>query len=326
MEDFRILRTYELTDNDWYMINDGFKKSFDREITVDRLKAFYKSSTLGYSYHSIGYEGGRIIGFTTIFPMRYLKEETEILLGLSCSSFVLKEYRSDIFILKDLYDAIRKYCLKEGLIAFHGVPNKNSYQYSIKFLKSKEIIKLPYYFLPIRVSKILKKKNLFFLNPLSILFSYTHTILNLIFSFLFRYKENFAEYRMKKDDEFCNNRFSRSNYKFYKSGKIKAWYKLATEDGINTVYIMDFAENGEKTNFALSRLIWHILINEKADIILFVGLLRLMQFSLIKLPKRLEPKELPFTYNLLDITNKEEYKSMSSKKSWDFSILNLDVR
>ena len=89
---------------------------------------------------------------------------------------------------------------------------------------------------------------------------------------------------------------------------------------------MYFGENGIKTLKSLTIAVSHIFGLEKIDTIMFVGTLRINQSILIKVPTKFQPRELPFTYNLLDSNDSEKYSDMNNENNWDFSLLNLDVR
>ncbi|GHT66740.1 hypothetical protein AGMMS50239_28690 [Bacteroidia bacterium] len=323
--EIKVLKTFELSNNDWVQIIDGFNSSFHRLISFERLKSFYEGNVLGYSYHALGFEDDKLIGFNSIIPYKYLFGEDEIIIGQSCSSFVLKEYRKDIFIFKDLYDALWTVCSKDSFITFVGVPNKNSYKYSIVFMKHIEIGTLPYFALPVRISKALNKPTLFILDLFSYLSAYGISLLSSI-SFIINSKEKKAVCRIDTNENFYNKRFPDALYTYYQSGNTKAWYRIVKEEGIRTAYIMEFIENGVRTSKALIKIVWHILLKEKPDMILFVGTLCLKQFSLIKLPKKYEPKNLPLMYNQASIMEKRKYESLSKLHTWNFSLMNFDVR
>jgi hypothetical protein len=323
--DIQVVKTFELTDKIWAQIIEGFNSSFHRPTSIEKLKSFYKGNVLGYSYHALCMEDGKLIGFNSIIPYKYLFQEEEMLIGLSCSSFVLKEYRKDIFIFKDMYDALWSVCSANHYIAFVGVSNKNSYKYGIVFMKHVEIGTLPYFALPVRISKVLNKSRYFILDLLSYLGAYGIALLSLT-SFIINSKEKKAVFRINTNENFYNKRFPATLYTCYQSGNTKAWYRIVEEEGVRTAYIMEFVERNIRTSGSLARIVWHILLKEKPDMILFVGTLRLKQFSLIKLPKKYEPKNLPLVYNQASVMEKRKYELLSKLDTWNFSLMNFDVR
>lgn len=326
--DIKIYKTNEIPDKLWEQIVRGFNASFEGHYaTKEQLKIGATSNSLGYSYHAICVENDLVIGYNTIIPNYYVRNGKEkIIIGLSGSTFVLKEYRKDIFIFHDMYMGLKKYCAKENIIAFLGVPNLNSYQYSIKFLHCIEVFCLNYYILPVKISNILKARKFSFLNILSELFSLFLIAGNRLLTHIYNPKENKANYRIEINDAFLEKRFKDKRYKSISKGNIKFTYVISDENGIKCAYIMYFGENGIKTLKSLTIAVSHIFRREKIDIIMFVGTLRINQSILIKVPTKFQPRELPFTYNLLDSIDSEKYSDMNNENNWDFSLLNLDVR
>jgi len=324
--EIKVLKTFELTDKEWTQIVTGFNQSFDRNTTKERLVSLYKSNVSGYSYHAICYEHDTVIGFTSILPFQYLHKEQEFKAMLSCSSFVLKEYRSDAFLFKDMFEALKEECLKHGYSVFLGVPNKNSHKYSIVFLDSKDVGNLPYYALPSRLFAVLKKGRCKSVDTIIAFFICLFCNINKICSYALNFKEKLSEYSLVITDEFHKARFSAPYYSFSEKKNIKFWYRIVEEDNVKTAYLMDFRENQVRTNKALCTAAWHILRKEKIDIILYVGTLRMKQGLLLKVPSKFIPKPLPLTYNLLDIENKQQFDSMSDLNLWDFGLMNFDGR
>jgi len=324
--EIKVLKTFELTDKDWEQVIAGFNCTFDRTTTKERQLIVYQSNVFGYAYHAIGYEDDKVIAFTTILPYHYVHDQQGFNAGLNCSLFVLKEYRNDVFIYKDMIDALKTECLKEGFSVFMGVPNPVSHRYSIVFLGSKEIGYLPYYVLPFRVFATLKKSRYQWLDSLSVCCVALYCFANKLFSLLFNFKEKRSEYRLLITEAFLQKRFSAPCYSFYEHQKIQSRYRLMDEKGVKTAYLMDFRENGNRTSKALCAAIWHILRKERVDMVLFVGTLPMKQGLLFKIPAKRAPKPLPFTYNIIDDEKKEQFVSMSDLRSWDFSLMNFDGR
>mgnify|MGYP000848408728 FL=1 len=326
--EIKIYKTNEISDKMWDQIVKGFNASFENHPTTkERLIGDATSNSFGYSYHAICVENDSVIGFNTIFPNYYIHNGNEkITLGLSGSTFVLKEYRKDIFILYDMYMALKKQCADENIIAFLGIPNSNSYQYLIKFVHFKDIFCLDYYILPVKISNILKVRKLSFLNILSELFSLFLIAGNRLLTHIYNPKENKANYRIEINDAFLEKRFKDKRYKSISKGDIKFTYVISDENGIKCAYIMHFGENGIKTSKSLTLAVSYIFRHEKIDIIMFVGTLRINQSILVKVPNKFQPKKLPFTYTLLNADHSEKYSDMDNKNNWDFSLLNLDVR
>lgn len=323
-----VYKTHEIPEEYWLHIVNGFNASFEgHETTSYGLKKGFESNHFGFSYHAICSKGGVIIGFNTIIPNYYLKaNEQQIQVGLSGSTYVLKEYRKEIFIFRDMYLALMEYCKYENIIVFLGVPNMNSYKYTLKILKKKEILRLPYLVFPKNVFTIVGKGRYSYLNFLSNAFTFTNLLMAYIFSSFINTSEKKRKYRIVQDETYLSKRFQNKRYKTKIVGNIRFTYVLYNEDGIKTAYLMYFAENGQKSFKALVKAIYHIYTREKFDLIMYVGTINLSQFLLLKVPRRFEPKKLPLTYSILDVENKKDFEDMSFKENWDFSLMNFDVR
>jgi len=322
----KVFKTFELQDSDWIRIVSGFNRSFDRKTTKERLLCFYQSNSFGYAYHAVCYENDTVIGFTSILPFQYLYKERIFKAGISCGSFVLKEFRYDAFILKDMLDALKTECVKNDFSVFLGVPNKNAFNYLKTFSGFKLIGNLNYYALPSKLLTVLRKDKFKFLNVITSFCFHIHCFINLIFSYIYNSKEKLSEYRLLITDDFHKTRFSASHYSYAEKGAIKCWYRIVDEAGIITAYLMDFRENSYRTNKALCVSVWHILNTENVDMLLYVGTLRMKQGLLFKTPSRFQPKQLPLIYGLLETDNKEQFDSMANIKLWDFGLMNFDGR
>lgn len=323
-----VLKTHEIDISYWNMIVDGFNSSFEgRCTTIENLIQGASSNHFGYSFHAICIDGERVAGFNTIAPSKYFRNETEtLILGLSGTSFVVKEYRKNEFILYDMHMALKKYCQNEGLTAFLGVPNDNAYKYVTKWLGYEPVMNLPYRVLPIKIFKVLKKHNLLWLNFLSQFFSFVLLLLNSLICLIDNQKQVRTKYHLDLNNDYLEKRFVAKRYTTLKSKNKRFTYNVVDEDGVRAAYIMDFRESGERSYQTLVYIVWKIILKENVDIILFVGALYLRQGLLIKVPQKFEPKRLPLTFHLLKSDEIEKYSDMKYPGNWDFSLINLDVR
>lgn len=324
-----VYKTHEIDNKYWHEIIAEFNRAFNVNKKIEDLLAFYHCAPLGYSYHAIVFEDktNKILGYNALYPYIYLdKEDDEILIGVSGGTFVIPEFRKEIFIFADMANALWEFVSKEGIIATVGVSNENSYQYAKTFLDSRLISYLPYYVLPVRFFNVLKLKNISFLNFISRAFAYLLLFINLPLSYLKNSLEKPSRFELKLDDNFYLKRFERKSYKKICFKNIQAYYRIVLEKGVRAVYLFDFRENKKRSFYALVRAVEYILINEKPDIIIFIGNLRIKQYLLIKVPHRLEPQNLPLTFNLTAPEFDEYYGVMSDPDNWNFGLMNFDVR
>ncbi|WP_455635077.1 hypothetical protein [Parabacteroides sp.] len=325
----KIYKTQELTDELIGKIVDGFNASFALQgahMTKDSFLFSSKNNDFGYSYHALYMDGETVAGFNTIHPSWYYRNKDRVKMGLSGSTFVLKEYRKNFLAFHDMYKALQEACMKEGMIAFLGVPNENSYKYSIVLLKCKELFSLGYYILPLRLSKILKKKWMLPFDLFSVLGCWIWVLLNNLIAPVFNTEEKIKTYRIDSNNDTLDRRFMAEKYKTITDGCGRFSYTMNDEDGIATAYLMDFRERGRKTFKKLAQSLLYIVLHEKADAILYVGTMNLSQIALFRTPRRFEPKKMRFTVNILKCEDAERYADLQDVNAWDFSLLNLDVR
>lgn len=323
----QIYKTFEINDNLWKQIVDGFNESFEGyHVTADSLKnGLCTSNQLGYGYHAIDFdnETGEVRGFNTYSPTFYSNGIKALVSG---STFVRKKFRKDIFIFGDLIHALRNKGREDGYHIEIGVPNQNSKEYAFKFLKTKYVSDLNYYILPRSLSACTNKYKFSVFDPLLKFNVDLFLLLHLFLSKFFNSKEINAKYSLIVDDSFYKARFKSSNYQRFKDGDFTAYYCKVMEGNVLVAYLMDFREKQIRTKRALVKAVRYIVKYEKPDAVLFIGFLRLKQHVLIKVPKKLVPKPLPLTYFVLDKNNKAVFNDLDDPNNWNFGLMNFDVR
>ena len=318
----QILLTNEITDQQWQAIVEGFNRSFNTNTSVEWLKIFSESNYLGYCYHALAIDNDKIIGYNVMMPFFY-KNGLKII--NSGSSYVLKEYRKDVFIFSDMLNALHERCAKDGFEVATGVPNMNSYEYFIELLNYKYVANLDYYILPITISKIIKKRYFLIID-----FIWKRTMWIYLFFLKNLYKNHFekeVKYEIAKSDLFYNSRFKQTDYKKLCIVNSKICYRIVNEDAIKAAYLLDFVdENFNRNTSSLLIGIKDILKKENVDILIFVGALRIKPSVLLKVPQRFVPKRLPFTIKYLTKEAKMKYADMLNMDNWNFSLINFDGR
>ena len=320
----KIYKTNEIPNSLWEKIALGFQEAFNIPMTAKRMQnAFCVRNPLGYGYHAVAIsDEGEVAGYNVFSPTFY-KNGLKIVVG--GSTFVRKKFRNNEFLFMEMVQALRKKVISEGFEVEVGVPNQNSRRFAEKILGLKYVGNLHYYILPLSISKCLHKPAFSFIDPITSFFFRLHILIQTGLSYLFNTKERKVKYCMEDDAESLKSRF-KGPYSYYHNGKYEAYYRLVDEEGISTMYLMDFREEGVRTYRALVKALRHIEETVKPDAILYVGLLRLKQSALIKIPKHFVPKPLPFTCCVLDKKAKDKYKDIWEAKNWNFSLMNFDVR
>jgi len=324
----KVCKTLDLSDSDWIQIVDGFNRSFSLNNTVESMKNYYISSIAGYSYHALDFtEEGVLRGYNSIVPTQYTYKGQTIMVGISGGTFVNKEFRSDVFIFKHLMDALFDYCGKDGMAMKVGVPNKNSFKYTLKMNKAKLVGYLNYYILPIRLFNVIPLKSLGFLNFISVFFSKLYLYGISALSLIINPKGEEKTLELVCDKHFFDTRYrNRNHYTECVKGNILGFYRVVEENGMHVAYIMDFKEENRKSLKALSYVSRQILPKERGiDAIMYVGTMNLRQPLLFKVPHKMDPKPLPLTINVINGDKALEEEALNMK-SWDFSLQNFDVR
>lgn len=322
----KVLKTFEIDDSLWEKIVQGFNESFDRNATVDSFKSgFCTANQWGYAYHALAFddETGELMAFNSYTPTFYKKGVNALVSG---STFIKPNYRKDFFLFYKLITALRNQGIENGFHIEIGVPNPNSREYARRFLKNEYVADLDYYILPRNVSITIGNPSLrVFDGVFKFLFN-IHLLIQSALCAILNYKEKEAKYSLITDTDFYKARFKSPTYSKYESGNYLGYYKMVNEDGKRVAYVFDFRCSDVRTRKALTKVVRFIFKREKPDAVLFVGFLRLRQFTLLKVPQKLIPKPLPLTYYVLDKTRKEEFNDLADKNSWDFGLMNFDVR
>lgn len=321
-----VLKSTELSDTDWQQITEGFNASFERELKNEHFKKYYCSNAFGYSYHAIGRnDEGQICAHSSVIPVFYTILGERYKFGQGGTSFVLKEYRKDIFLFAELYNALKLYCGADEVKVIAGVSNKKSFKYAILITKSTFLKDLDYHILPVSISKILKKNQLSFLDLIWKIPLFMLLIINRWFSYIVNSEEKEWPVKLLVNDDFLKNRIG-EKYEKFEGSQSNGIYRMYDEEGVKTAYIMDFRQQGKRTHRALISLVTHILRKEKADAILFIGDLQLKQFILFKVPAKKVPQRFPLTIDYLGEDNKGIKNIVLLPNNWDFSLINFDVR
>lgn len=327
MKEIVVKKTPEITDAEWVQIAAGFNEEFKRDKKPAELIRYYKANVCGYSYHGMAKEeNGVIAGFSSIMPFMYREAAgSEFLTGLSGSTFVKKEFRNDIFVFNDIYKALRQACINDGIVAILGVPNKNSFKYLIKLLRFKFLYNLPYYALPVKPSAVVSKKLPALVNAVYFAFVWLYIQLVRAVSFVYNPSEKQSGLTVSFLPETYSQRFNEA-YTTVADKQFSFTYRIYNERNMEIAYLFHFTQNGQRTLKALGNAVNHIITKEKIDLVIFVGRLELTQPLLLKLPEGKHPQSLPLTVDVLLPETDQRYAMMKEAASWNFGLMNFDVR
>lgn len=312
-------KTTELSDEEIQGICEVFDRVFvDHTKTLSDFKNEFLNTDFGYSFHGLLVSNGTIVGSQSYIPFIYLINGVSTNVALSVDTMILEEFRNfdNIF---DLWLKGHKLLKNDNFAFTFGFPNENAYPLLVKGLREKDIGDLSTYILPYKIGAI--KKNLAFLNAFSKVAS--KALVNL--SVLARSRQT-KSFKIQKNRE----NFDCYRYKWF-DGKYKKvdlktfvfYHKIKTHQGVKTAFLIDVFPLNQQ-NF--DKAVRYIVENESNnfDIILYIGDLHFKPLSLIKLPKKLQPKTFHFTAKIL---NKEliDANMLFDINNWDVNLSNYDL-
>lgn len=312
-------KTTELSDFEIQVICNVFNQVFvDHTKSLLDFKNEFLNTEFGYSFHGLLLSNGNIVGSQSYIPFIYLVDGISRNIALSVDTMILEEFRN----FDNIFDLWIKghQLLKSFNFAFtFGFPNENAYPLLVKGLREKDIGDLSTYILPYKIGAV--KKNFAFLNLFSqvaaktlvrfSVFSQDTKTKNFV---IHKNRENFDSYRYKWFDG-KYEKVLLDNFVFY--------HKIRLHQGVKTAFLIDVFPLNQK-NF--DKAVRYIVKNESKnfDIILYIGHLHFKPLSLIKLPKKLQPKTFHFTAKIL---NKEliDANVLYDLNNWDVNLSNYDL-
>ncbi len=317
MPDFLFKKTCELTAAEVIQITGLFNRVFGKHRSEEEMLRQYTNNPLGYSYHAIIVDKGTIVGMNVYVPVYYLVNGVKMLFGNSIDSMVDKPYR-DFFNYNDMVLTAYSGMKKEGVKFVYGYPNDNAYPVVIKSKLMKDIGKMHTYCLPLHIGGI--KKSLSFLNPLSELFCRGFVWMSGLLAS--SKKDNCL---ITKDaDSYNASRYKRGDgsYEIETTGGITVYYKIKEHEGVRTAFLIDLSEKSPK---AFNEAVKLILRKHHTDfdLLLYPGYLRFSNTSMLKIPRRFEPKNFNLTGKALD--KKAFDNSVWDICNWDTNLSNYDL-
>jgi hypothetical protein len=311
--------TTELTDLEIEEICTIFSKTFSgHNKSISDFRNEFLNTEFGYSYHGLLIDGNKIVGSQAFIPFIYLIDNIKTLVALSVDTMVLKYYRN----FDNIFDLLKKghnHLISNNFSLLIGFPNENAFPLLIKGMREREIGKLDTYILPYKISKI--KPNLSFFDYFSKTFS--KLLINLSYFSFCKSKYNF---RIKKDRKFFDKlryKWFNEDYKFYNNSEVTSVYKIKKHKGVQTAFLIDVYPMNKKNFDSSVRYIYKNEINN-FDIIIYVGRLHFTPLSMIKIPKKYQPKKFHFTAKIFDNVNLNA-DVIYNIDNWEVNLSNYDL-
>lgn len=315
--EFIVKKTTELNREEIRQINSLFEMVFEKNRSDQEFINQSINNPLGYSYHSMMVEDGVIVGLNSFVPSYYIVKGERMLFANSTDSMVAKKFR-DFFNFNDMVTAGFKEMKKDSIKYVYGYPNDNSYPVLIKSKLYKDIGKMRTYCLPLHIGGL--KPSMKVLNPVSSILCRTFVSLSGIFS-----SRKAARYAISKEDSSYNpSRYKRGDglYSIEEIGGITVFYKIKEHEGVRTAFVIDISEKSPK---AFNMAVKHIIRNhgKDFDLLLYPGWLNFLNTSMIRIPRRFEPKNFNFTGRALD--KKAFDDTIWDIRNWDTNLSNYDL-
>lgn len=315
--EFLTKKTNELTKEEQQGIVMLFNEIFEKDRTVEYQINNYIQNVLGYSFHTFVTDGMRVIAHVADVPCYYNVNSEKKLFSDAVDGFVKREYR-DAFILIEMFQTHRKYLKENGVCLQFGFPNEYAQKVYNKGKLFKKIGEMRTYFLPYCIGGI--KPALSFMN----VFSKTFCWMWVYFAGLFASSKK-TIFMYEKDDETYNpTRYKRmdAGYSWVKENGCEFMYKVMEYEGIRTVFLIDVVGKSSKAfNMAVKYILKHE--HNNFDLLLYSGNIYSCMHGMIKIPKKIEPKQFNFSIKILDNNIKSE--NIENIKNWDVNLSSYDL-
>lgn len=296
--EFVIKKTTDLADSEISRICLLFEEVFvGHSKNLLDFKNEFLNTALGYSYHALLFDKEEIVGAHSLIPCHYKMGEKAILTAFSVDTMIRRGYR-DFFNLKDLVELTEMEAKKAGIHFIFGFPNDNSYPVLKKGLKYSDIGKMSTYIYPYRIGGI--KSGLHFLNFLSIIFCRFMEFISVLVS-----NKTINTFLVDKDRTLYDSyryKWFNNSYKQITLDNFRFVYRIVLHEGIRTVFLLDM-DNVSSHNILRAVSYIRKKNGKEFDLLMYVGWLPCKHLPLIKLPRKLEPKNFNFTGKFLDKEN-----------------------
>lgn len=310
--------TRELGQEELIQITSLYNRVFKTNHTLEEMLGRYVNNPLGFAYHSMMIDSGQIVGFCAYIPSYYIYNGEKMVFAYSGDYMTDKPYR-DFFNLRDIIVNAHKFMKENGVALNFGYPNDKAFPVMTKGKLTKVIGKMHTYCLPYRIGGI--KKGMSWLNWLSIIGCKIYVSISSLIA-----SKVVSEFVIHKEEESYNltrYKYFDGDYGYAKLKKGECHYKIQEQEGVRTAFIIDVAPKSpcnyvDAVRYILKR---H---TKGIDLILYPGELPFNVTGMIRLPRRLEPKNFNMTANILNKQLLEE-DVVFNINNWDTNLSNYDL-
>lgn len=315
--EFLTKKTSELTESEKDGIVRLFNDVFKKDRSIEYQMNNYTQNSLGYSFHTFVKDGEVIIAHVADIPCHYKCNGEIKLFSNAVDGYVKREYR-DAFILIEMFQTHRKYLKDNNVSVQFGFPNEYAQKVYNKGRLFKKIGEMNTYLLPYRIGGV--KPSLKILNLFSKAFCWLWVYSTGMFA-----DSKKTSFIFEKDDESYNpTRYRRMDgqYNWVKKDGYEFIYKIMDYEGIRTAFLIDVIGKSPKSfSYAVKYILRHE--HKNFDLLLYPGIIRSSFNGMIKLPKKMEPKQFNFSIKMFDKgLNSQEIEDI---KNWDVNLSSYDL-
>ena len=300
------VRTRELDEHSIKQYLDCFLASFGKPLArADFSAKFFGTSDSAGSYHVLALDGPTLAAAYSSIPFRYRVERASEVFALSVDTMVAPPYRGNPYALKRIAAAMYKWLRADGVILSFGFPNENIYAIRRKLFGWRDIARLTYCVVPLRMAFVSR-----LLSPVRLIeMGY-----------------------MKAAHAFAPRGFARACLPDieltepwkpnYESSGVRAEYSIHREDNRAIVAYLRHIE--PESNDDLSGFLAHVSTVHQADIAIYLTNQQGPR-GFFRLPKKLEPK--PIICAGLPLQDDDVRNSwLLDGKRWRLELRNFDAR
>lgn len=313
-----VRKSTELSAVEFQQISQLFEEVFGKPRSVELLHRQYEQNPFGFAWISMMVENDRIVGVNSYVPSYYIYRGEKLIFANSIDSMVEKQYR-DFFNFNDMVRKAFSTMFSHGVAFVYGYPNDNSYPVFIKSKLMKDIGKMRTYCLPVHIGGLNQSLKIF--NPVSELFFKLYVTL----CGLWASSSSYPAIISKDEESYNLTRYERGGHDYstftFPDG-LTIYYKIKNHEGIRTAFLIDLSKKTPKT---FNKTIRYIIANhcKEFDLLLYPGWLNFSNTSMIRLPRRFEPKNFNFTGKILD--KKAIGDDIWDIRNWDTNLSNYDL-
>lgn len=311
-------KTTELSDVEIEQYCSLFERVFVGSWCNPKLfKEKFLNTAKGYSYHSLMIANDQLVGAINYVPFHYVLNGKVQVIVLSVDMMVKDGYR-DLRDMSNMAKLAEMAVMNDGINFIFGFPNDNAHTTFVKLFKFKDIGKLQIYILPYRIGGIKPKFEA--LDSLSIMVAQ----LFVFFSNSCRQKKvvSFAIDKDRQLQEKYRLKWFDADYKVCHLKNFTFIYRIFIKDNVRTAFLVDI---DKVSPFNIAAAIKHIIKadGKNFDLIMYVGHLPFNPFPLIRVPRKLEPKNFFFIGKILD--SEKVDADVLNLNNWNINLLCYDL-